>query len=71
MRGMVRMPHDEIERRILALLRTAPMRQVDIVDAFPGELYIDVGRVVRDMDARGLVARDKCGQTKMVRLNER
>ena len=64
------MPPDEIERRIVELLRGGPMRQVDIVDAFPGELYVDVGRVVRDMDARGVVMREKCGQTKRVWLKE-
>lgn len=60
--------YSEIEQRILELLATAPMRQTDIVDAFPMELYIDVGHAVRSLDAQGLVTREKCGHTKMVKL---
>ena len=62
--------YEEIERRITALLQVAPMLQKDIVDALPMELYIDVGRVIRDMDARGLVQREKSGNSKMVTLTD-
>ena len=63
---MLTMSREEIERRIVALLQNGPMLQKDIVDALPMELYIDVGRVVRDMDARGLVRREKRGNSKLV-----
>ena len=62
--------YPEIERRTLELLRAGPMRQVDIVDSFPMELYIVVGHAVRNLDAQGLIAREKCGQTKRVWLKE-
>lgn len=62
------MDKQEIETRITSLLRTSGMKQTEIVDAFPLEQYIDVGRVLRDMDTRGLVQREKLGSTKMVTL---
>lgn len=59
-----------IETRILELLRVSPMRQVDIVDAFPMTVYMDVGRAVRDLDRRGLITREKSGTTYIVRLKQ-
>lgn len=66
--GINSMDKQEIEAHIIELLRSGPMKQVDIVDALPLELYINVGRVIRDMDARGVVRREPCLPTKMVYL---
>lgn len=64
------MTNEAVEQQIVALLRSGPMKQVDIVDAFPLDMYMVVAKVVRDMDARGIVVREKCGSTKMVTLAE-
>lgn len=63
------MTNAEIEQRIIDLLLNGPMRQCDIVNALPMDLYIQVGRVIRDMDNRGVVRRELCCPTKMVELN--
>ena len=60
--------YPDIENAILTLLRAAPMKQVEIVDRFAPERYIEVGHAVRSLDAQGLVEREKCGATYMVRL---
>ena len=54
------------EQQILALLRTGPMLQKDIVAALPAKLYIYAGNAIRDMDARGLIRREKQGSTYIV-----
>lgn len=56
----------DIEKRILELLLSGPIRQVDIVDAFPLDAYLAVGRTIRDMAARGLIDREKAGATYIV-----
>lgn len=58
-----------IESRIIELLRAGPMRQTEIVDAFPFDMYLIVGKVVRDMDRRGLITREKAGRSYLVSLN--
>ena len=62
--------YPDIENAILALLRAAPMKQVEIVDRFPLNRYLEVGHAVRSLDAQGLVEREKCGATYMVRIRE-
>lgn len=62
------MDRQEIESRIIELLRNGPMLQKHIVDAFALDLYTDVARVVRDLDERGLVTREKAGNSKLVTL---
>ena len=62
-------PTAEIEARILAMLAEAPMTQLEIECAFPMDYYLIVPKVVRDLDARGLVVREPHGRTKLVRLN--
>ena len=62
--------YPDIEKRIIELLHVAPMRQVEIADRFPGELYIDVGHAVRSLAARGLIEREKAGATYIVRVKE-
>ena len=62
------MDKQEIEAHITSMLQAGGMKQTEIVDAFPLDHYIDVGRVLRDMDSRGLVQREKLGNTKMVTL---
>lgn len=57
-----------IKTRIIELLRTGPMRQVDIVDAFSLDLYIDIGAAIRELDRRGLITREKSGNSYIVRL---
>lgn len=64
------MKYPAIETHIIELLRTGPMRQVDIVDAFALDQYLIVGATVRDMARRGLIAREKSGSTYIVRLKE-
>lgn len=61
--------YPEIERNILAILRDGPMRQCEIADRLPLELYIQVGYVMRDMAARGVITREKAGPTYIVSLN--
>lgn len=62
------MDKQEMETRITSMLQAGGMKQTDIVDAFPMDQYIDVGHVLRDMEKRGLVQREKLGSTKMVTL---
>lgn len=57
-----------IETRILAFLRSGPMKQTDIVDAFPLNQYMDVGDAVRNLARRGAITRERCGSTYWVTL---
>lgn len=56
----------EVEARIIELLHAGPMTQADIVDAFPLDHYYLPPLVLRDMEKRGLVTREKYRNTKMV-----
>ena len=58
----------DLERGIVDLLHSGRMRQVDIVNSFPQDRYLDVGHAVRALAARGVVEREKCGATYWVRL---
>lgn len=60
----------EVEARVLTLLRAGPVRQCDISDHVPQTYYSDIGYVMRDLDARGIVTREKSGGTYVVRLRE-
>ena len=60
----------DIERCIIALLWAGPVLQKDIVAALPAKLYLVVGKVIRDMDARGLIRREKHKHTNIVALTE-
>lgn len=60
----------DIEAQIVGILRPGPMRQCEIADRLPMELYVEVGHVIRDMAARGIITREKSGASYMVRLGE-
>ena len=63
-------PFPDLEPQILALLRSGPMLQKDIVAALPMNRYLDVGPTVRDMEVRGIVTREKRHPTYLVTLKE-
>lgn len=61
---------DEFEQQILARLQNGPMLQKDIAASFPTQLYMQAGKVMCDMDRRGLIRREKCKHTNTVTLAE-
>ena len=63
-------PCPDLEQQILVLLRTGPMFQKDIMAALPMDRYMDVGPTVRDMEARGIVSRERRPPTYWVTLKE-
>ena len=63
-------PCPVIEQGIVAILRAGPVKQAEMGDYFPLDRYLDVSQTVRSMAARGVITREKCGATYLVRLSD-
>lgn len=59
------------EQQIISLLQDGPMLQKDIISALPTRIYMQAGNLIRDMERRGVIHREKYSSTRLVTLTRK